>query len=326
LLLFSAQIVVLLWTERRAGLLGLLAAGLTFAVLAGSRARPRNRVISLGLSAAVVLLILFVVGLTPVAGRLAHLRGDAFQTDRQRVLVWETVGRILSDRPARAIVGFGPATLDRVMRGHRPPALDALVGSAPYDHTHNAAWEALLTTGLFGLMVYTSLLFALFWSALGALGCLPNRATRFGAVAGSTLGALGGAVTLAAAGGSWSLLLPGGVLGGFAGLIVVACLSLAEVGAALGSTERLRLVAVVASLTGYVVVSQFNVPDVTSTVLFWVLAALVFVLSRGRGAEGWDTAGSVVRGTERRLVLLGALIPVVLLFDLSGAILAHLFP
>jgi len=326
LLLLGSQIIVLLWTERRAGFLGLLAAGLTFALLASSHARPRKRIISLGLGAVVVLLILFAVGLTPMAGRLAHLRGGAFHTDQQRILLWETAGQILRDRPARVLVGFGPATLDQVMRGYRPPALDALVGAAPYDHTHNAAWEALLTTGLFGLLAYIGLLFAVFWTGLRALGGLPNRATRYRAVAGSTLGATVGAGALVMAGGSWSLALPGVVIGGLAGLIVVAHLSAADGGYSPASTERLRLAAGLASLTGYVVVSQFNVPDVTSTLLFWVLVALVFVLSQGLVSEqGEDCAEDGAAGAERRFLLLGTLIAITLLFDLSGAIPAHLF-
>lgn len=385
LLLLAGQVTTLLWTERRAGLLGLLAAGLTFALLSTRFWLPRQKV-----GAGAIILLLAALILTgasdaPTAGRLADLRSDPYGTATQRVLVWETAGRLLRENPTRLVTGFGPSTLDLVMAGHRPPALDELVGDAPFDHTHGAAWEALTTTGLFGLLAYFGLVFTVLAQGLMAMGLLPDGRAIRRLLLASACGAVLGAAALALTAGSWTLALPGGLLGAIAGLLGAALLLPATVGAhreapadrmimvddarrvekgtALRVTDPfpgpspwrgreicfsprnrgekgagglrgvrsadpiftpgdarqlLRLVALLSALVGYLVVSQFNVPDVTTTLLFWILVPLVVVLG-GEQPPARDDEGPAV-GEGWPLVALGAAIPLTLLFDLSGLI------
>ncbi len=372
LLLLAGQVTALLWAERRAGLLGLLAGGLTFALLSARLWLPRQKVSAGAIALLPAALVLAAAVTTPAAGRLADLSSDPYGTGTQRVLVWETAGHLLYDSPSRLLSGFGPSTLDLVMAGHRPPALDELVGDAPFDHTHSAAWEAVTTTGLFGLLAYIGLVFVVLSHGLMAMGLLPDGGAVRRALIGLFAGGGAGAGGLALAGGSWTLILPGGLLGAVAGLLGAAIVGTAlktavhspHAGAPFGgepeggvnagrrrpaasppaggieggrtarpfssprnARQLLRLVALLSALAGYLVVSQFNIPDVTTTLLFWILASLVAVL----GGEPLPVTATATGdgpeiGRQWLLVVLGATIPLTLLFDLSGLIGANPAP
>jgi len=317
LLLATAQVTVLLWAERRAAFLGLLAAAFALVLLA-YRLRLVRKSLAASFVMALLLVLVLVTGLLrPLAGRLAYLpQDDAYRTGHQRLLLWEATGQLLRAHPHRLFDGFGPATLDLVLPPYRPPALDGLVGNAPFDHAHNAAWEVLASTGVLGLFAYLALLLGIFAHGLAALGLWPAGrvpARLIVTVAGGALaGALGAALVL----GTWGVALPAGLLGGVAGLFGGAMLRPPEPGRPSPQGRvPLRIAGLLSSLVGYVVVSQFNVPDVTTTLYFWVYAALLVAFAGGLPRAAWGQA-ELVRG--RATVALAMLVAATLLFDLSG--------
>lgn len=75
----------------------------------------------------------------------------------------------------RAIVGYGPETLDAAAAGAYHTAL---VETYPYfqmDRAHNQLWDELLTTGVLGLGASLALQSALLWLIVAALGWAPDK-------------------------------------------------------------------------------------------------------------------------------------------------------
>ena len=317
LALAGGQVTVLLWAERRAAFLGLLAALLALTLLAYRLRLLRKRLAVVYVAALVVVLALVTGFLRPLAGRLADLsQDDAYQTGHQRLLVWEATGHALIAHPGRLFAGFGPATLDQVLPPYRPLALHDLVGDAPFDHAHSAPWEVLASTGVIGLFAYLALLLGLFAHGLAALGLLEEGQLTARPVAFAVGGAFAGALVAALVLGAWGVVLPAGVLGGAAGLFAAALLPPSAAGRPLPDVHaRLRMAGLLASLLGYVVVSQFNVPDVTTTLFFWVCAALLIATAGGLPNVSPAPAELDLR---RATIALAMLVPATLLFDVSG--------
>lgn len=176
----------LLLSASRGPLLG-LAAGLWLLVLtaAGGLADPRRRrALALTALAAVFLGMAFLTGLNrgafpalarlPLLNRLATALDPERNSTRARMRLWEgsmlalgdLAGRPDSDPPSRALpprwralVGYGPETMDLSWAPYYPPLLayDEPRGYMP-DRAHSLLLDAVLTGGLLGALAQLALL------------------------------------------------------------------------------------------------------------------------------------------------------------------------
>jgi hypothetical protein len=137
--LLTLQVLAVVATGSRAGVLGLLTAALVWAA-AGGRGR-----------AAVV-----VTALVVAVGAMLHSQGrDLRDTLDGRIYVWTVVGQGASAHP---VVGYGPGGVEafyrqweRSLRTQRIPSVRSPY-AGPQQHAHNDYLEALVERGIPGLL------------------------------------------------------------------------------------------------------------------------------------------------------------------------------
>lgn len=110
--------------------------------------------------------------------------GEFFETNDGtglvRQLIWKTVLEIMGDAaqndPARLLVGYGPESLYNKSPQHYQAELGQLEArNAIPDRSHNGYLDALVTTGIAGLVVYLAMVLAFFYYAFKFL----RRTRRF---------------------------------------------------------------------------------------------------------------------------------------------------
>ncbi|MEO8197000.1 MAG: hypothetical protein ABI689_09785 [Thermoanaerobaculia bacterium] len=146
---------IALRTQARGPLLGLGAAVLLFAAVAGlSSPAPRAR--RAGAAVAGLLGLALVVGSWLALQRVDRLTGTA----GQRLLLWSSVVRLFEASPVtRLVVGFGPESLALVLPPYLPPELPERIWRPDlyHDRAHNALLDALASGGLLRLLASLAL-------------------------------------------------------------------------------------------------------------------------------------------------------------------------
>ena len=89
---------------------------------------------------------------------------------RQRVLIWRATLETVASAGWRAAVGFGPETQALALEARFPAELAARYPDARFDRAHNLIFDALLTTGVLGVILLAVLLWALSRSGIASLG------------------------------------------------------------------------------------------------------------------------------------------------------------
>jgi tetratricopeptide (TPR) repeat protein len=174
-----------------------------------------------------------------------------------------------------------------------PPELgDVEQRTATPDRSHNETWDALVTTGLLGLVAYLALFASVFYYGLKWLGLIqttPQRNLFIGLYAGGGLAGAAGMVL-------WRGLpffgvgLPFGIILGLIAYLTILALSAPT---ASGATRpdpwrATALIALVAAVMAHFVEIHFSISIAVSHTLFWMMAALMIVLGQGLVAD-WDT-------------------------------------
>lgn len=110
--------------------------------------------------------------------------GQFFETNdgtgRVRQLIWKTVLEIMGEaaqkEPARLLVGYGPESLyNKAPQHYQPELAQVEARNAIPDRSHNGYLDALVTTGVVGLIAYIVVVLAFFWYAFKFL----RRTRRF---------------------------------------------------------------------------------------------------------------------------------------------------
>ncbi|MGQ9680925.1 MAG: tetratricopeptide repeat protein [Anaerolineae bacterium] len=110
----------------------------------------------------------------PGIGRLGHVFETEGGTGRVRVLIWEGSVQMIGADAGRALVGYGPEAMYVAFNPFYPPDLAHYESrNASPDRAHNETFDALITTGLLGFVVYMALFVGIFYQALVWLGFLP---------------------------------------------------------------------------------------------------------------------------------------------------------
>jgi tetratricopeptide (TPR) repeat protein/O-antigen ligase len=144
--LLVAQGAALVMTQVRGGLLA-VAGGLIVTV--GVALWPTHRrQVTLGGGAALLVLVIALV----LFGALPRPDvGDGADTSAlQRVLVWQDAVQAIAG--PRAMIGYGPETQTLALEPRYPIELAQRFENARWDRAHNLELDALLTTGLLGLL------------------------------------------------------------------------------------------------------------------------------------------------------------------------------
>jgi len=288
----ALQLVALALTASRGPQLGLLAGVLAFA-LAGAVAAGRRRLagaaVGTALVAALVLALMIVPGGplrgladAPLIGRFAQIGAVQDGSQAVRLRIWDTAAAIVGNAPVlRVAIGSGPESFRFAALPHGATYLGGR-GQADriVDRAHSVPFDALVTTGVLGLVALLGFWAAWLATAATAAGLAPTARDRR-----MLWALLGGGAAIGAA--SW-LVRPGfagalmalGLLAGLAAYLVIAWLR----GLAAG-TGDLPALALLGAGVALVAEAAFGIQTVATQLVAMVLGGLVLALALPRPAE-----------------------------------------
>ncbi|NLG50315.1 MAG: tetratricopeptide repeat protein [Chloroflexi bacterium] len=304
-LILVAQVLTVFFSQSRGPQIGLIA-GLGFFVLLLAFVYKRRALLTLIVVAVPLFMALLVAvnvlvtlpnsplqGIPdiPYVGRLARL----FETDRGtgkvRLLIWEGAADMLRADPVRTIIGYGPESMYVAYNPFYPPDLAHYERrNASPDRAHNETFDALITTGVLGFVVYVFLFSSIFYYVLRWLGLMHTRKHKIAFGLSLIIGALLGVLLPWLLDGSLRLMgvgLPVGlVVGLFAYMAVAALASVRRSTDQPDGEERpqledwrlLLMVALFAAIIAHYFEIQVGIAIVSTRTYFWVFAALLVVL------------------------------------------------
>ena len=321
------QLVCIFYTQSRGPLLGLLAGLFFFFALLGLLKRRAALTWAMyGLAAGIVaFLVIFntvdspiieKLRKTPYVGRLGKVLQTEEGTGKVRVLIWEGAVEMIGWHPPleipgeedgpdaynalRPIIGYGPESMYVAYNRFYPPDLAHFEKrNASPDRSHNETFDALVTTGWVGLVVYLLLFGSAFYYGLKWLGFVRERWlgwTFAGLWAG---GAVLGMV------GVWAWRGPAYIgvgipLGAVAGvglyLFVELVLATARPERRLSSSTSLQwvMLALLSAVAAHFVEIQFGIAIAATRTYFWAFAATMVVVGSRlmQQAEALETVPS----------------------------------
>ncbi|MHB1355933.1 MAG: O-antigen ligase family protein [Anaerolineae bacterium] len=300
IVLFSVQLICLVYSQSRGPQLGFIV-GVAVFLLLYLTIRRWGKAVWAWLGAAVLLasfLVVFNLPNTPFqklrslpyVGRLGSLLETDGGTGMVRLLIADGTVKLIKSNPLRALVGYGPETMYVAYNRFYPPALANLESrNASPDRSHNETFDTFVITGLLGFLAYIFLFGSVFYFALKWLGLVQNRRNSWfywiAIGAGAILG-FGGPFFFTADG----IYAGVGGMGGFVlGLMIyVVPMSIRASHQArsepLSESELSRFIwiaAIAAVVLSHFVEINFGIAIASSRTYFWMCLALLAVAGKG---------------------------------------------
>ncbi len=302
-LMASVQAIAIVVTDSRGPFLGWFAGIVMFVLLMALLWRKWQWV--LGAIGFGFIGVLFLIALNLPNTPLAPLRAlPAFDrlgnlanpTGEFRLFTWENAARLaLPHTPIqfpdgapdalnaiRPLVGYGPDAMPLVYAQVAPAS--SFSSDAGTDRSHNATWDAWVTTGLIGLIAYQLLFLSIFLYGFRWLDLIRTDRERnefVGLWVG--LGAAGALATIALGQPLYlGLALPAGNIAAIVLYLALFALN-AGIQPQLGAAQRadqILLAALLAGLFAHYAESQFGIDVPPTQTLLWVFAGLLVVLGR----------------------------------------------
>ncbi|MBC7237643.1 MAG: O-antigen ligase family protein, partial [Chloroflexi bacterium] len=236
-LALAAQVTMLFFSQSRGPFLGIVAGLFFFALLIAFIHRWR-KALALGIAGALLVLsFLVVVNLPasplrgfrqlPYVGRLGQVFEIGGGTGKVRVLIWQGAVEMIRADPLRALIGYGPESMYVAYNPYYPPELAHYEArNASPDRSHNETFDALITAGAAGLLLYLLLFGSTLYYGLRWLGLIRSpQQRRFFVVCAMGGLLLGLAAPILLDGGNWRFVGVGLPMGLVAGLSVYLALS-----------------------------------------------------------------------------------------------------
>ena len=306
-----AQLTCIWYTRSRGPQFGLLAGLAVFFFLFAIR-RHMRVVFAVALVASLLVggfLVLLNMEDSPIAflgdvpglGRMAHLADEAAGATGSgmvRILIWEGTAEMVRDDPVRTLIGYGPEAMHVGYNKFYPPDLAHYEKrNASPDRSHNETWDALVFTGLVGLIVYLILFGAVFYYALDYLGLIVRR-TRWWLFGVYAAGIAVMCVAAIFAPSLW-VAVSGVLIAALVGLYVVG---FGVVGFIRGfpkreeatqrdTTRDLILIGLLAAIIAHFAEIQFGIAIASTKTYFWLYVGLIVVVG---SFLAWRPAGAAV--------------------------------
>jgi len=236
----------------------------------------------------------------PYVGRLGQVLDKEQATSKVRLLIWEgAIDLVLPHAPLerpdgardwlgplRTLIGYGPESMYVAYNRFYPPDLAHYEArNASPDRSHNETFDALVTTGVIGFVVYMTLFASLFYFGFRWLGVIADKRQRnlfLGCwVGGGTLGAV--IMVLWQGAEFFGVGLPAGIAAGLGLYLVIWGLFLsrrADVEAATSTHSprySLLIGALVAAILAHFVEIHFGIAIAATRTYFWSYSALMVV-------------------------------------------------
>lgn len=317
-----AQVICIFYSQSRGPLLGLFAGLFFYLALLGLIKRRIWVPWAMTGVAAVVVVLLLVFNLVespaidslrkvPYVGRLGTLLQTESGTGKVRILIWEGALQMISPHAPlevpgeeawadplnvlRPAIGYGPESMYVAYNRFYPPDLAHYERrNASPDRSHNETFDALVTTGTLGFLIYMFVFVSVFYYGLKWLGLIQLRWQKWLFVAlwigGGFLGAV---VTWLWRGPPYiGLGIPLGTTLGLAIYLFSAVLAATLRPGKLptpGGDYALPLLALVSAILAHFVEIHFGIAIAATRTYFWVFAAMIFLI----GTQLASPAGQV---------------------------------
>jgi len=287
--ILAIQLICVIFTQSRGPLMGLVGGLFFFALLLAVSRRKKGLGLAIIGLASVLGFLLAILNLpsaplaplkeTPYLGRLSTIL-EAI-TLKERALIWEGAINITRANPVRAIIGYGPESMSVAFYPYMLPDLVGLAGPGIADRCHNEILDALVTTGLIGLIVYLFLFGSVFYYGLKWLGLIvsPRQRTLFAVllIAGAVFGVLipwllDGTLRFVGVG------IPAGIVAALAVYLVVFLFQ-DQKGKSTASGNQVLLIALFSALVAHFIEIQSGIAIAVTRTYFWVYAALMAVIA-----------------------------------------------
>ncbi|MCB9134928.1 MAG: O-antigen ligase family protein [Anaerolineales bacterium] len=199
----AIQLIAIYLSGSRGPFLGLLAGVFVMILLLSLYWNKRWLTWTIMGSAGAVLafLVVFSIPNGPLAslqsktglGRLSKVFEVESGTGRVRVLIWEGAAKLVGMHKAiefpdgktdtfnfmRPLIGYGPESMYVAYNNFYPPELANIESrNASPDRSHNETWDALVTTGILGLIAYLTVFTSIFYYGLHWLGMITSARQR----------------------------------------------------------------------------------------------------------------------------------------------------
>lgn len=229
--------------------------------------------------------------------RIAHLLDAQSRTGKVRELIWDGAAELVKPHAPleypngdidklnniRLLFGYGPETMYVAFNPFYPPELTQVEKrNASPDRSHNETWDALVITGVFGLIAYLSLFGAvLFWGTKW-LGYLNNRREEIifytliltGGILVSILLVFWKGIGFA------GVALPFGMILGF--LVFWLLMSIVKNDTNLKNNEDKNqsylLIGLLAAVVAHWVEINFGIAIVATRLYFWIYVGLLLII------------------------------------------------
>ncbi len=263
----------------------------------------------------------------PEFGRLGRLLDAESRTGRVRALIWQGAAELVlphdpieypdgsEDRmnTIRPLIGYGPESMYVAYNPFYPPELTQVEKrNASPDRSHNETWDALVTSGILGLIVYLALFGSVIFYGTKWLGLIQSRTQR-----NLFLGLfLGGGIVSSVFFVLWKgipylgVALPFGMVIGFLLYLILTALK-GDYSAPSTNMEIARaylLLGLLAALLAHFVEINFGIAIVSTRTYFWVYSALLmaagYILPQGGEfdlavEEGHSPLNNGIAGNEK---------------------------
>ena len=292
------------------------------------------------LAAAVLLLLVFSraplpsFGGYPLLGRLAQMRDTEAGSVKVRMLIWQGTIELLKSDRSRALLGYGPESIQTVFHRVYPPELIRHEHRyATVDRTHNETFDALLTTGLLGTGVYLLIMGGIFSLGCTWLGASGGRRDSWSLLAFMGAGGVAGITLPRWIEGTFRMSGLGLSLGFIAGGMLYLWLAAATRRFRPVGTDTWLFIGLFAALVAHLVETQFGIAVSVTRLYFWICAGMFVLVGTNRlgapdGSRDPDRplAAEGSPGGEFTEIAAGALAMAIGLFTMSTEFLQNQRP
>lgn len=235
-----------------------------------------------------------IPGLSRIGQIFDEIEGKS-GTGRVRVLIWGGVvklmtphepleypdGRIDQLNALRPFVGYGPEGLYVAFNPFYPPELAQLEArNATPDRSHNETFDALVNTGLIGLVVHFGFWVAVFYYSLKWLGLIGSRTRQIVFLILVLGGGMAGAGGMVAWQGPefFGVGLPTGMVLGLIIFLTLTALRSGESAAKLETWRAITLISLFSAIVAHFVEIHFGIAIASTRTHFWVFTGLMLVV------------------------------------------------
>ncbi len=215
----------------------------------------------------------------PFLGRLVQLSDTETGSVKVRMLIWKGTIELLKADPLRAVIGYGPESIQTIYPRYYPPALaQHAYRSSPVDRSHNETFDVFVTTGLLGLGVYIFFIAGIFHFGLRWLGFLLTKRDHLVLLLFMTIGGITGVVLPRWIEGTYRLSGLGLPLGLISGAIFCLILSgMISTQKAVALKKPWLLIGLFSALVAHLIEIQFGIAVAVTQFYFWIYLG-IFVL------------------------------------------------